>query len=257
MKAYGSILLFMRALIETARGILAFANWIFGLPLVNARIAYFAKSKSDGRKMLVRHCQRFLDTCSIAVEIEGPQPMPGRGCVLCYNESSFPDVMAYMVAVLDHVDRAAAANLYGFFPFTHAALPRVGFELVQRGNRANTNALIAKMIERIYDGERVSWGGEGRLSGINGVNRFKIGAGLIAIRAGAPVIPIAIHGGHQTMPLGSIRARPGTIRIKFGEPISTSGMTEDDARAFADHLQRCIADMYSDFDQCEAASQDN
>ncbi len=246
----------MGTLIETARGLLAFANWIFGLPLVNARIAYFAKSKQDGREMLVRHCQRFLDTCGITVEMEGSLPKPGRGCVLCYNESSFPDVMAYMVAILDHVDRAAAADLYRFFPFTRAALPRVNFELVQRGNRAKTDALIAKMIERICDGERVSWGGEGRLSGIDGVHRFKIGAGLIAIRAGVPVIPVAIHGGHQTMPLGSIRARPGTIHIKIGEPISTSGMTEDDARAFADQLQGCIADMYSDFEKYAAASDD-
>jgi 1-acyl-sn-glycerol-3-phosphate acyltransferase len=131
--------------------------------------------------MLARHCQRFLDTCRISVELDGPLPPPGRGCVLCYNESSFPDLMAYMVVLLDHLDRAAAADLYKYFPFARAAFARVDFELVKRGNRVATDALIARVIERIGHGERVAWGGEGCLSGIDGIRRFKIGASLIAI----------------------------------------------------------------------------
>ena len=90
----------MGALIETTRGLLASANWFFGVPFVNARVAFFAKSKQDGRAMMARHCQRFLNTCRITVQIGGPLPPSNRGCVLCYNESSFPDVMAYMVGLL-------------------------------------------------------------------------------------------------------------------------------------------------------------
>jgi 1-acyl-sn-glycerol-3-phosphate acyltransferase len=246
----------MGALIETTRGLLASANWIFGVPFVNARVAFLAKSKQDGRAMMARHCQRFLNTCRITIQIEGPLPPPNRGCVLCYNESSFPDVMAYMVGLLTHLDRAAAADLYRFFPFARAAFALVDFELVQRGNRAATDMLIAKMIERTRDGERVAWGGEGRLSGIDGIRRFKIGASLIAIRAGVPVIPVVFHGGHKTMPLGSLRACPGTIRIRFGDPMYSTGLTEDDARNFADQIQQCIADMYCDIDKSADASDD-
>lgn len=235
----------MRIAIEIKRGLTACAQWILGAPLANARVAYLAESKQEGRAIMSHHCQRFLNTCHISVEIDGPLPPPGRGCVLCYNESSFPDLMAFMVAFLDHVDRAAAADLYKFFPFARAAFARIDFELVQRGNRAATDALIDKMVQRIRGGERVAWGGEGRLSGIDGIRRFKIGASLIAIRAGAPVIPVVFHGGHHTLPLGSIRARPGTIRIRIGNPIPTSGLTEDDARALADKLQDTLSEMYS------------
>jgi len=235
----------MGAIIEIKRGLVACAQWIFGAPLANARVAYFAKSKQEGRVILAHHCQRFLNTCRISVELEGQLPPPGQGCVLCHNESSFPDLMAYMTEVLDHVDRAAAADLYKFFPFARAAFARIDFDLVQRGNRAATDVLLDKMVERIRCGQRIAWGGEGRLSGIDGIRRFKIGASLIAIRSGAPVIPVAFHGGHNTMPLGSIRARPGTIRIRIGKPIPTIGLTEDDARAFADKLRDCLSDMYA------------
>lgn len=242
--------------VEIRRGLVACMQWIFGAPFTNARVAYFAESKQEARAILARHCQQFLDTCRISVEMEGQPPPPGQGCVFCHNESSFPDLMAYMTAVLDHVDRAAAADLYKFFPFARAACARIDFDLIQRGNRTATDALLDKMVERIRAGERVAWGGEGRLSGIDGVRRFKIGASLIAIRSGAPVIPVAFHGGHHTMPLGSIRARPGTIRIQIGKPIPTSGLTEDDARAFADQLQARLSDMYSNAKSSAAITSD-
>ncbi len=236
----------MKSVIETARGLSAYATLFLGIPFANARVTVGSSSKQDARAIYVRKCQRFLDTCRIKVELEGAPPPSGRGCVMCHNESSFPDLMAYMVGVLGHADRVTAADLYKYLPFARAAFARIDFEMVQRGNRAATDKLIGKVIERIHEGERVAWAGEGGLSGIDGIRRFKVGASLIAIRAGVPVVPIAIHGGHHTMPLKSVRARPGTIRIRFGNPIPTTGLNEEDARGFADRLQTCLSAMYSE-----------
>ena len=238
----------MGAALEITRGLWACARWIAGAPVVNARAAYSAASKQEARDILAQHCQRFLDTCRIKVEIEGPAPPPGQGCVLCYNESSFADLMGFMVAFLHHLDRAGAADLYKYFPFARAAFDRIDFELIQRGNRAATEVLMDKMVERIRSGERVAWGGEGRLTGIDGVGRFKVGASLLAIRAGAPVVPVVFRGGHTTMPFGSVRARPGTIRIRMGDPIATAGLSEADARPFADRLQRHFSRTYAEME---------
>jgi 1-acyl-sn-glycerol-3-phosphate acyltransferase len=239
----------MNAIVETVRGLWASIRWIAGVPLLNARVTYLTESKTDARAIYIRHCQRFLDTCHIRVELSGEFLPEGQGCVLCHNESSFPDLMAYLVTMLEHANCAAAADIYRVFPFARGAFEKIDFHMVQRGNRSANDALMEQMIARLRNGERVIWGGEGRLSGIDGVLRFKIGAGLIAIRAGVPVIPIAIHGGHMTMPLWSVRARPGTIRIRLGEPVSTKGLTENDARALADDLQARVALMYRELAQ--------
>ena len=243
----------MRSLTETARGITASATWIAGIPFANAKVAYVASTKTEGRAIMVRHCQRFLDTCRINVEVQGDLPLPGHGCVLCHNESSFPDLMAYMVTMLDHTDCAAAADIYRFFPFARGCFARIDFDMVQRGNRRATEALMLKNVERLSRGDRVIWGGEGRLSGIDGIRRFKIGAGLVAIRAQVPVIPVAVHGGHHTMPLKSLRARCGTIRIRLGAPVATNGLREEDARDFADQLHQRVAQMYDEL-AAEAAT---
>jgi len=41
---------------------------------------------------------------------------------------------------------------------------------------------------------------------------------LIAIKAGAPVVPAAIHGAYEAYPPGSRWPRPRKIRVRFGKP---------------------------------------
>ncbi len=116
--------------------------------------------------------------------------------------------------------------------------------MVPRGNRLATEALMARMVEAVKSGERLAWGGEGRISGIDGVARFKVGAALIAIRAQVPIYPVAFCGGQRLLPFKSIRARPGTIKVRFGAPVSTAGLQESDARDLADRTQSIVAAMY-------------
>lgn len=43
-----------------------------------------------------------------------------------------------------------------------------------------------------------------------------------AIDAGVDVVPVALHGTGQVLPVhGLFRARPGTIRVGFGAPLPT------------------------------------
>lgn len=231
---------------ETWRGARASLAWLLGAPIVNARIALSATDEKQARELMARHFSRFLKTCRVSVEFHGQPPAPGAGCVLNYNETSFADVAAYCSSLWDHVDRAAAADLYGYFPFGRPAARKAGIELVPRGDRRGTEKLMEQMAAAVKRGERLAWGGEGRLQGRDGVGRFKVGGSLIAIRAQAPVIPLVFHGGHRAMPLGSVRARPGKIRVRFGTPIPTTGLKEEDARGLADHVQEVIAGIYSE-----------
>lgn len=229
---------------QTWRGTRASLRFLLGAPLVNARMAWSAASREHARDMLARHFSAFLDTCGVRVSVEGDAPGPGSGCVLCYNETSFIDVAAYSVSMWPHVDRAAAADLYAYIPFARAACRKAGIELVPRGNRQRTDRLLDRMVTAVRQGERVAWGGEGRLSGFDGVGRFKVGASLIAIRAQAPVVPVVFYGGHRAMPLGTVRASAGEVRIRFCPPVPTAGRTEADARDFADKLQARFARVY-------------
>lgn len=243
----GEAIKIMGAFGEVIRGGYASALWISGLSFTSLRVVLTAKTPEAARRLIAAHSHRFLDICQIKVTISGTPPKAGSGCVVCHNEASFADVAAYLAVMWPHVDRAAGADLYAIFPFMRAATRKAAIELVPRGNRAGTERLIEKAVQAVKSGERMGWGGEGRISGQDGVARFKVGAGLVAIRSQAPIIPVMIYGGHRLLPLGSIRARPGEIHIRFGAPISTTGLDDTDARDLADKAQAATAAMYAEF----------
>ena len=46
----------------------------------------------------------------------------------------------------------------------------------------------------------------------------------MAIKAQAPIVPVAIQGGRAAMRRGSRIIRPVTVSIRVGEPIETAGL---------------------------------
>jgi 1-acyl-sn-glycerol-3-phosphate acyltransferase len=55
------------------------------------------------------------------------------------------------------------------------------------------------------------------------MEEFKDGVAYIAVKAGIPVIPFALRGTREVLPIGSIEVRSGTVDLIFGEPIPIEG----------------------------------
>jgi 1-acyl-sn-glycerol-3-phosphate acyltransferase len=73
---------------------------------------------------------------------------------------------------------------------------------------------------------------------------FKLGAFKLAIEAGVPIQPVCFSLRHKSM--NYYKFRSGTIKVKCLEPISTEGLTLDDALDLAIHCRKmmeaeCIA----------------
>lgn len=230
---------------ETWRGGSTLAAWLGGMPLFNARVLATTNNRAEAREAVAARGERALRRCGWTVELDGPIPPPGTGCVIQYNESSFPDSYAYAVVLARHADRSASADVYTWVPLTRAAWRRAAVIEVPRGSRAGTDKALAEAVEAARAGERVAWGGEGGFTGKDEVGRFKVGGALIAIRAGVPLVPIAFRGAHAVMPLGSYRARPGTLKVRFGDPIPSTGYTEEQARELADRVQAAVAALHA------------
>ncbi len=234
----------MNAIVQTIRGAVASAAWVIGAPFVTTWTALTPQTRDSSCALISAHFRRFLNRCRIDVSIDGPRPPKGTGAVICYNESSFADVAAFGMVMWDHIDRAAAADLYAYLPFGRRLARKAQIEMVPRGNRTGTDAVMSRLYDKLAGGDRLAWGGEGHIVGMDGIGHFKRGASLLAIRAQVPIVPVTFYGGHKTLPFRSVRARPGTIHIRFGTPISTQGLIEDDARDLADKVQAIVARTY-------------
>ena len=61
------------------------------------------------------------------------------------------------------------------------------------------------------------------------VGRFYPGAFRLAVKAGVPVVPMAIKGGRAVSRRGEWKIRPGSTEVIFGAPVSTSGLRLKDS----------------------------
>jgi 1-acyl-sn-glycerol-3-phosphate acyltransferase len=57
---------------------------------------------------------------------------------------------------------------------------------------------------------------------------FKKGGFVMALKAAAPIVPVAITGGRDAMRRGSWLIHPVTIKIRIGAPIETAGLSLSD-----------------------------
>lgn len=48
---------------------------------------------------------------------------------------------------------------------------------------------------------------------------FRVGAGMLAVETGVPIIPVYIEGTFRSMPPGSSFPKPGSVTVTFGKPI--------------------------------------
>ncbi|MGH9203170.1 MAG: lysophospholipid acyltransferase family protein, partial [Vicinamibacterales bacterium] len=69
---------------------------------------------------------------------------------------------------------------------------------------------------------------EGTRSRTDQLLTFKKGGFIMALKAQAPIVPVAISGGRASMRRGSAIIHPVMVDVRIGDPIETAGMTIDD-----------------------------
>ena len=78
---------------------------------------------------------------------------------------------------------------------------------------------------------------EGRRRETGRIDRFQPGVGMLASRMRAPVVPVRIDGVDRVLPMGARWARPGRVRVAFGDPIRAEG---DDFAAIAQRIEDAV-----------------
>ncbi len=131
----------------------------------------------------------------------------------------------------NRVASAASALFIGAFPIERSKLSRMSIQHVLDALGDDKNVLIYPEGSRSPDG----FGTEHRP-----------GAAFVARRAGVPIVPIYLHGTGEVLPKG--RSWPSRHRttVVFGRPMSVA--EGEDARGFADRIQRRIDELADEFE---------
>ena len=87
---------------------------------------------------------------------------------------------------------------------------------------------------------------EGTRSRTDDMLPFKKGGFVMAIKAQAPIVPMAVQGARDAMQKGSLIVRPATLSIRVGEPIETAGLTLNDRDALIATTRERIAALLAE-----------
>jgi 1-acyl-sn-glycerol-3-phosphate acyltransferase len=180
-----------------------------------------------------------LATTGVDVEIHGLDRVPrGKPFLFIANHQSIYDIPV-LFWYLPFQLRIIAKDSLGNFPVLGWHLARTGHVLVQRHNPGST--VFKKVSALMRAGDSLLVFPEGTRSRTGALGKFKGGIFLLAIEAGLPIVPVAIDGTRRVMRKGGLTTCPGEVRVEVFEPIETTGLQAEDARALADRARRTIA----------------
>jgi 1-acyl-sn-glycerol-3-phosphate acyltransferase len=112
-------------------------------------------------------------------------------------------------------------------PILARAFRMGGFIPIDRRNKESAMRSIESGARSIRSGNSFLIFPEGTRSRTAEMLPFKKGGFVMAIKAGAPIMPVAVQGGREAMRKGSFIIRPVTISIRVGEPVETASVALD------------------------------
>lgn len=153
------------------------------------------------------------------LKVSGLEHVPERGPLLvCGNHVSYLDPLALAVAIgkRRYLRGLAKVELYDV-PALGWFLRRAGTIPLDRG-RGDVGAMRAAL-SLLEKGGCLGLFPEGTRSRTGKPGKARAGAGFLAGHSGAPVVPVHI--------LGTQRALPRRLEVRFGEPMTFSGDASD------------------------------
>ena len=126
-------------------------------------------------------------------------------------------------------------------------LPIFGYALYASRNifidRSNTTSAIEsinKGFDRLPKGVSVMVFAEGTRSPDGQIHEFKKGGFITAVARKLPILPVTVNGSRRVMHKGSFTLKPGKIQVVIGDPIDTSGYTNDTIPELIDKTRQTI-----------------
>ena len=158
----------------------------------------------------------------VAVTVEWAEELePDRPYIFAANHASQFDILALQGFLGVDFRWLAKKELFAVPVWGHA-MRRAGYIPVDRSHGRKAMKSLLEAAKKIGGGTSVIIFPEGTRSRDGKLHDFKAGAMVLAIKAGVPIVPVAIRGTYEILPKGRLLMKPGAVRIRVGRPIETS-----------------------------------
>jgi 1-acyl-sn-glycerol-3-phosphate acyltransferase len=201
----------------------------------------------DGRRL---HAFARAWATTIMKTIFSPLRVIGLGKI----DTSKPHVFA-----VNHGSAFDIPVLYAYLPFQFRIVfkkellsyPIVGWHLKRSGQVCVDQQHPARSVASIRSAFKTLKGGmplvifpEGGRTADGRIQPFLPGAFFLAIKAQVDVVPIALAGTYELLPMDTYHIKPRQLEMRVGDPIATAGLTLRDMESLSARVQREMERMY-------------
>lgn len=185
-----------------------------------------------------------LATASCPIEIVHPEKLNAGGpAVYVVNHLSALDIPA-LYAALPFQFRIMAKKELFRYPVLGWHLTRSGQIPIERENaRASLKSLV-RASEALKGGMSLVVFPEGGRSPDAHLQPFLGGSFYVAIKAQAPVVPMALIGTYEALPMNSFHVKPHRFQLVIGDAIATSGYAPREMDKLAASAESAVSDLY-------------
>ena len=207
-------------------------------------LASFADKEGSMQHRIARFWARAVvwgSGCSIAVRgMEKLRGMPVA--VFASNHTSYMDTPVIFGALPFQFRILAKKELWPI-AFIGWYLDRSGQLPIDTANPHSTRSSLGVAVKALRAGMPVFVFPEGGRTEDGELRPFLSGAAYLDIRAQVPLVPIALTGVYDLLPIHTRHFYPGELTLTVGEPIDTKGMTPRQTEALNVQLRQAIAQL--------------
>jgi 1-acyl-sn-glycerol-3-phosphate acyltransferase len=226
----------LRAL--TAVPLIALSTLVFGTLAI---VAGLLDRRGGLSRALGRAWARFiLAALGVGVEVRGAEHVPAGPAVYAANHGSALDI-PILLARLPADFRILHKRSLSAVPVLGWSLRFAGHIAIDRRHPFSARRSLKAAGRCLRDGASLAVFPEGTRSPDARVRAFKRGSFVLAIEAGAPVVPVSLDGVKRVVPNGISTLRPGVVRMTIHPPIATTARAVGGALALAEEVRQIVA----------------
>ena len=185
-----------------------------------------------------------LFVAGVQVTTEGVEKLrKGGSYVIAANHSSYMDTPVILATIPVQFRFLAKSGLFKI-PFMGSHLKRAGHIAVPREDPRAAIRTMTQAAQNIRElGISMLIFPEGGRTPDGELKPFKEGGAYIAIKAGVPILPIALIGTRAVVPIHSGIVKAGPVMVKVGQPIDTANLTLKDRERVTEEARQQIVAM--------------
>jgi 1-acyl-sn-glycerol-3-phosphate acyltransferase len=166
-----------------------------------------------------------------------------KPCVYSANHASALDIPVLYVNLPFQFRIAFKKELLSY-PVVGWQLKRSGQICIDQQNPSRSISSIRAGLKGLKEGMPLVIFPEGGRTPDGEIKPFLPGAFFMAIKAQVDIVPIALVGTYELLPMNTYHIKCRPLEMRVGEPISTAGLTLRDMDELSAKVQKALEELY-------------